>query len=304
MDILKYFSNSIENILQKKIAEDIKNKIEEIRLRANKNIIVMYDNKELIIDYIVTTEDLLKTLSHITENSIYTYQNQICNGFITVHGGHRVGITGNVAIENDKVVNIVYINSLNFRIARQVKGCSDFILKYIYSDSGYINNTLILGAPGSGKTTILRDLIRNISDGNYEKKGVTVGVIDERSEISAMYKGIPQVDLGQRTDVLENIPKTLGIKMMIRSMAPKVIAVDEIGGIKDAESINYAVCSGVKGIFTAHGNSLKDLRNNPELNDILKRKIIEKVLVLSSERKGQLQKKYYLDKSNCEYKEY
>ena len=303
MDILKYLSQNIQNVISSTLNQEIFKSIEEIRLRANQKIIIKLINQEIILDYVVKTEDLLKTIEKLTENSIYTYQNQICNGFITVKGGHRVGITGNVAIENDSVVNIVYVYSLNFRIAREIKGSSNFLLDYIYKSNNSIYNTLILGAPGSGKTTVLRDIIRNISNGEYGKQGLNIGVIDERSEISAMYKGIPQTDLGIRTDVLENIPKVLGIKMMIRSMAPDIIAVDEIGGSKEADSINYAMCSGVNGIFTAHGESLRDIKSNPELRKLIDKKIIERILVLSKEKKGMLAKKYYLDKTKCEYRE-
>ena len=304
MEIINYFSTNIQNQIIKHLTSNVFENLEEIRLRTNQDIIIKFTNKEEIINYSVTTEDILKTLEKITENSIYTYQNQICNGFITVKGGHRVGITGNVAIEDEKVVNIVYVYSLNFRIARQVKNCSNFLLDHIYKDNKTIYNTIILGAPGSGKTTVLRDLIRNLSNGNKMINGMNVGLIDERSEISAMYKGIPQTDLGPRTDILENIPKVLGIKMMVRSMAPKIIAVDEIGGSNEADGINYAICSGVKWLFTAHGESLMDLIKNPELNNIISKKIIEKILVLSSDIRGCLEKKYYLDKSTCKYIEY
>lgn len=138
-----------------------------------------------------------------------------------------------------------------------------------------------------GKTTLLRDVIRKISNGIPEInfKGITVGIVDERGEISAMDKGIPQNDIGIRTDVIENIPKHLGMKMLVRSMSPKVIVADEIGSKEDIEAIEYAVCSGVKGIFTAHGSNMNELRQNPILNSLIEKQMIDKILFLDSNRK-------------------
>ena len=244
---------------------------------------------------------MLETLEKVTENSIYTYENQISNGFITLHGGHRVGIVGNAISENNKIINISYISGMNFRIAREIRGCGNFIIKNIYNQ-GEFQNTLIVGIPGSGKTTLLRDLIRQISDGNQHSKGLNVGVVDERNEIASMYKGIEQTDLGLRTDVISNIPKTIGIKMLIRSMCPQVIAVDEIGGKEDAETIFYAMCCGSKGIFTAHGNSLQDIKLNPELRELLELKILERIIILDSKQKEKISSLYFLDKEKKEYK--
>ena len=287
MDIFNYFPQKIKEVILSNLKVEMYKYIEEIRLRNTKNIIIKLTNKDVVINYKVTSEDLIETISLISENSIYSYQNQICNGYITVKGGHRVGITGNVAFENNEVIEVI--------------GCSDDIIKYIINyKNDTVFNTLIIGKPASGKTTLLRDIIRNLSSGidDFEKKNkmfFNVGVVDERSEISSMYKGIPQNNLGDRTDILENIPKTIGMKMLIRSMAPDVIVADEIGGTNDSEAINYVVCSGVKCIFTAHGEIIEDLYKNPELNKLMNSHVIERILILSDKDKGKIKKVHRLD---------
>lgn len=216
---------------------------------------------------------------------MYSYQNQICEGFITIKGGHRIGITGNAVIKNGEVTTLSYINGLNFRVARQIFDCSNKAITHILNGNT-VWNTLIVSPPGLGKTTLLKDIIRRISNGIPEMnfKGVTCGVVDERGEVSATYKGISQNDLGIRTDVIDNIPKALGMKMLIRSMSPKVIIADEIGRKEDVEAIEYAVSSGVNGIFTAHGNSLEQVKENPILNQLILKGYIDKILILDSER--------------------
>ncbi len=300
-DILRYFPDNIRVVLGNEINNNLV--IEEIRIRNSKPIILKLNNSEKIINYIVQTEDILKILQSICENSIYSYQNQICEGFITIKGGHRIGITGSAVIENNKVKNINYISNLNFRIARQIIGCSNNIIKEIINqEENTIYNTLIVSPPGAGKTTLLRDIIRNLSNGTEEITGKNIGVVDERGEIAAMYKGIPQNDLGIRTDIIENIKKSVGMKMLIRSMAPEIIVADEIGSKEDVQEINYAVCSGIKGIFTAHGNSLEDLKLNPAIAELIEKNIFERLLFLDKNHKGKVNKIYTLDKINKVYK--
>lgn len=285
--ILRYFPKKVQELIKNNINDGELEMLEEIRVRNNLPLILKIGQAEKVIDYKITTEDINYIFQKICENSIYSYQKQIANGFITVQGGNRVGIVGTAVLDgNDKVINFNYISGLNFRISRQIIGCSNQIVDEIFNGCGGIYNTLIISKPGIGKTTLLRDIVRNVSNGMPNKfQGMNVAVIDERGEISATYKGIMQNDLGMRTDVINDIPKYIGMKMAIRSMTPKVIVADEIGNKRDSEAIKYAMCCGVKGIFTAHGASLEELEKNPEISDLLKNKIFEKIICIK-DREG------------------
>lgn len=281
------------------------NLLEEIRIRTNRPILLKIGQTEKKIEYIISGEEILETLQHICDNSVYSYQSQICNGYITMQGGHRVGITGNAVMKDGKITNINYISSLNFRIAKQVLGASNKMIPYIIKeDENSIYSTLIVSPPGVGKTTIVRDLIRKLSNGieqiNY--KGITIGVVDERGEIAAMYRGVPQNDIGIRTDVLDNVSKALGISLLIRSMAPKVIVADEIGNKEEIEPIMQSVCSGIKGIFTAHGASIEDINLNPVIRELTDNGVFERIIFLSDKKeKGEIEKVYYLNKIEKQY---
>lgn len=298
---------AVTRVLSRDICYNIdENSIEEIRIRVDRPVILKYpEGKEDILDHVVTQNEILNILQSLCNNSIYSYQSQICDGYITLQGGHRVGITGNVAMKDGKITNVNYVSSLNFRIAREIIGASDEIFKEVItrinSQNNFknsnndtlnleINNTLIVSKPGCGKTTVLRDLVRNISN-----MGFTVSLIDERGEIASMYKGIPQNDIGLRTDVMDNVTKSLGMKIAVRTMAPQVIVADEIGTDGDLEAINYGICSGVKGIFTAHGSDISELRQNETLNKLYEEKLFKRIIFL--ENRGKMGKVYYLDRN-------
>ena len=169
--VLEYFPESIKLELNKLLLEheELYDQIEELRIRINKPIIIKVDQNNIILKYIVSEKEILEIFEKICENSVYSYRKQICEGFITIKGGHRIGLTGNVVMEEQKIVNINYISSLNFRIARQKIDCSKKLLRYVINiEKNNIYNTLIISPPGCGKTTILRDLIRTISNGIKE----------------------------------------------------------------------------------------------------------------------------------------
>lgn len=284
-EILRYFPNKIYQIFfnlfqeNSKIAEEL----QEIRMRAEKPIILKLRERDLILQYNITQAEILQIVERLCENSIYAYKNQICEGFITVKGGHRVGLTGSCVIENGKIINVKHISSLNFRIAREVLNCSTRVLREVIDiENKSIYNTILVAPPGKGKTTMLRDIIRRLSNGIDEInfKGKTCGVVDERGEIAAMYKGIPQNDVGIRTDIIENVEKNQGIHMLIRTMAPEIIACDEIGSKDDVEAIHYALYSGVKGIFTMHGKNIEDIKNNKQIYELIENREIQKVVFL------------------------
>lgn len=286
---LQIIYRALPTKVSNEINKDKLNELTEIRIRVNRPIILKYNDEEKITDFVPNQKDILQIVQIICDNSIYSYQSQICSGFITLLGGHRVGITGNIAMKDGKISNINYVSSLNFRIAKEIIGISDELLRDVI-ENNTINSTFIVSPPGYGKTTVLRDLVRSISNTGYN-----VSLIDERGEIAAMYKGIPQNDVGLRTDVLDNVTKSLGMNIAVRTMSPQVIVADEIGTKEDVDAINYGICSGVKGIFTAHGDSINDIKLNNNLNKLYEQKLFKKIVFL--EKKGKIRKIYTLDKN-------
>ena len=287
LEVLKYLSENLYKIIVQAIEQNSKYNVEqnlrEIRVRIQRPIILKLQNYDILIEYRVTERDVIQTLERLCENSVYAYKNQIKEGFITIKGGHRVGIIGTGIVENGEIVNFKNISSLNFRIAREIKCCANKIIKEIVDrDNDTVYNTILVSPPGKGKTTMLRDIIRQLSNGIEEIgfPGKTCGIVDERGEIAACYKGIPQNDIGIRSDVIENVSKEKGIKILLRSMAPEIIACDEIGSKEDVQAIKLAIISGVKGIFTMHGRNMQDVKNNVEINKLVESHSIEKIFFL------------------------
>ncbi len=309
--VIQVFPQKLRRMLQQAKTADFQ--AEELRLRAGQPFLMQARGREwfLMEDgrcwvdvgemkawrqphcfYLATSEDIHNTLELMSRYSLYAFDRELRQGFLTIPGGHRIGVAGQAVLEGNQVKTLQNISFLNVRIARQIPGCESHILPWVY-EKGRLCSLLIISPPGCGKTTLLRDLIRQVSNGwEYQNhldqrplvtvKGIAVGVVDERSELGACSYGIPQNDLGIRTDVLDGCPKAEGIMMLIRSMAPRVVAVDEIGSKEDLEAIRYGKNCGCKLMATVHGSSLEDIQKKPVLKEFVQEGVFERFIVLEA----------------------
>jgi stage III sporulation protein AA len=292
-EVLKYMPKEIKTMIEE-MPPLLLESMEEVRLRQNKPIILYGGGREYIINkngqlvfdpqnaYICKLEDIKNAVSLITNFSLYSFEDDIRNGFVTIDGGHRVGICGKAVLENGKVRTFRDISFINYRVARQVLGAADKVLHYILKEDNAVYNTLIISPPQCGKTTILRDIVRQISGGIPAMgfKGKKVGLVDERNEIAACSLGLPKNDVGIRTDVLDGCPKAEGIQIMVRSMSPEIIATDEIGRSDDAGAVLDAINAGVKIITTIHGSNIEDFLRKPALEK-LHANLFERYIIMS-----------------------
>ncbi len=277
-EILRIFPLEVKNYLAAHIGNRW-DKLEEIRFRLHQPIELIFEDRVEWMDHFVPKRETGTYLvNQLSEYSLYRMENELREGYITIEGGHRVGIAGKVNTVSGSVQAIQNITFFNIRIARQKLGVAEPFLPYIL-EKNYLN-TLIIGPPQSGKTTLIRDIVRIISSGWKHEPARKVAVIDERSEIGASIQGIPQHDLGLRTDVMDACPKAEGMMMMIRSMSPEVMVVDEIGGKKDVDALSEAIHSGVTIICSIHGSSLETIKNRPLVKYMLQSDMFKRFIVL------------------------
>jgi stage III sporulation protein AA len=293
-DILNGLSVSLREIIKKYVDTSTWGGLEEIRIREGRPLMIINRGTDMMLTskgfttqdnkraYTVSHKDMVETLELISESSIYAFQDELKNGFITLRGGHRVGLAGRVVMENGDIKTLKNVTGINIRITRELKGVSDKAIDYIYRPPRGVYNTMILSPPMAGKTTLLRDMVRNISNGGPGRPGLKVGVVDERSEIAGCYNGIPQNDVGVRTDVLDCCPKALGIILLIRSMSPEVICTDEIGRKSDIDAIEEACNAGVNIITTVHASDIEELKRKSNIAPLIEERLFDRYIVLGT----------------------
>ena len=299
-EMIKLLPSGLREVLQK-MNLDVAG-LQEIRLRAEQPAVIRSQGKEYVSQTVIHRRQLEETLAYLGNYSLYAYEEEIRRGYLSLPGGHRVGIAGRVVVEDGNIRTITAISSLNLRFAHQILGCADEVVPFLWQD-GTLQSTLIVSPPGKGKTTMLRDCIRQISNGTLIHPGMTVGLVDERSEIAGCSGGIPGNDVGIRTDVLDCCSKAEGMVMLLRSMAPQVIAVDEIGNYEDIRAIEMTLNSGCKLLATVHGSSIDEIRKKPLLERLMKERVFERYIILQKETAGKIGKvrEIYDERGTCLY---
>ncbi|MUV39668.1 Stage III sporulation protein AA [Lentibacillus sp. JNUCC-1] len=280
IEIRRLFPASIEQAISQHVnlKWDI---LQEIRIRVGQPIELIFDDGYISIkNPIPAANDAKHIMNKLSAFSLYRMEEELRHGYVTIEGGHRVGLAGSVNTIDGYVKAIQHVMFFNIRIAKEKKGCALPVLPHLYNQ-GLYKNTLLIGPPQTGKTTLLRDLTRLISTGWSDTAAQKVAVIDERSELGGAIKGIPQHDLGFRTDLLDACPKAEGMMMVIRSMSPDVLVVDEIGSDADVKALMEALNAGVSVICSIHGYTLEDIKKRPSLNTLFNQSVFERFIVLN-----------------------
>lgn len=265
---------------------EVQAKAEELRLRLGQPMTVVAEGTEREVPGLppVSRDDLNAVLEIATRASAHTALERVRRGFVTIRGGHRIGLCGTAAMEGGELRSLRCLSSLDLRVARSVPGAAAGAAPLLRKEDG-VHSALILAPPGVGKTTLLRDLIRILSDGEGGPP-LRVGAADERGELAALWEGRPELDIGRHTDVMDGCPKALGLELLLRGMAPQVLAADELTSPGDLAAAELAAGCGVPLLATAHGGGPDDLRRRPLYRQLISLGIFQKVVLLRRDGAG------------------
>jgi stage III sporulation protein AA len=274
-------------------------KVEEVRLRADGPLGITGSMGEPFVTraglpttdpamaLVVPAAAVRNTLERMSGFSLYTLEEELRQGFLTLPGGHRVGLVGHALVRGGRLHAMKWIAALDIRLATAARALARTgVLPRIVDGEGGVLSTLVVAPPRAGKTTLLRELVRLVSSGVPEcgVSGQSVGVVDERSELGGASEGVATLDLGPRTDLIDACPKAEGVFLLVRAMAPRVVATDEIGRPEDALSLVEAATAGVRVLATAHARDVAELMRRPSLEPLWRAHVVERFVVLSRRR--------------------
>ncbi len=290
-ETVSFFSLCLPGAVAKALAALPAGEAREIRVRAHQPVCLVTRQGDVPCGLIPTPEQVNAMAESLSEHALYARAEEQRQGFVTLRGGHRMGLCGRVLAQGGAVRALRDISSLCVRVAGQWTGTADPLLPYLLDGQGHPRNLLVIGLPGTGKTTLLRDACRQLSE-----KGLRLGLVDERSELAAMSRGVPQLDVGPNTDVLDGAAKEAGLRWMLRAMAPQALVTDELGGMVDALAVLEAVQSGVSVLTSVHGAGLQSLVGRSALYHLMQNHVFSLYAVMDPGRSGAVEALYGEDR--------
>ena len=281
--------------------------VDEVRMRCGRPLMISCGTGDVFVKsngqisktpdggLVIAPEEIKHLFQAACQHSVYAYEEEIRQGFLTLKGGYRLGLAGRITVRDGKVAALSHCAGACIRIMRELKGCADEAMRMVRPQNN-VYSTLIISPPMMGKTTLLRDLTRQISNGIFGTEGKRVCLVDERAELAGCVAGIPQLEVGLRTDVLDGCPKAAGMMMALRSLSPQVLVTDELGGEEDAKAVMEAAFAGVKVLATVHGQDENDLMQRHGMRLLIQERVFERYLVLG-QAPGRIVKR--LDQKLC-----
>ena len=283
METIQFFSGCMPRAVGKTLAAQAEGTVREIRVRAGGRASILAGEEEVLCPGTFSQQQVAQVAEALCEHALYVRAEEQRQGFVTLRGGHRMGLCGRVVAHGQSVRALREISSLCVRVAAQRPGVADALVPYLRDEDGRVYSVLIIGLPGMGKTTLLRDACRTLS-----KQGVHMCVVDERSEIAAMSGGVAQLDVGPNTDVLDGCAKEAGLRWMLRAMSPEMLVTDELGSALDAQAVMDAAKCGVAVMATLHGRNLETALSRGALYTLVQNQVFQRYVLLDTRCVGSI----------------